>query len=76
MYERIPGGRLIDEMSDSGISALNRENFQSYKSKIRRDLLTAFGQSRVAELEISATGSRPDTRYGIRLDRSRIRMEW
>jgi len=76
MYERIPGGRLIKEMSDSGISALNRENFQSYKSKIRRDLLTAFGQSRVAELEIAAIGSRPDTRYGIRLDRSRIRMEW
>lgn len=76
LYERIPGSRLIDEMSDSGISALNRENFQSYKSKIRRDLLATFGQSRVAELEISAAGARPDTRYGIRLDRNRIRMEW
>jgi len=76
MYERIPGGRMIDEMSDSGICSLTRENFQSYKSKIRKNLLTAFGQSRVAELEISAIGTRPDTRYGILLDRSRIRMEW
>jgi CRISPR-associated protein Csx14 len=76
MYKRIPGSRLIDEMSDSGIRALTRENFQSYKSKIRRDLLTAFGQGRIADLEISAIGTRPDTRYGIRLDRNRIRMEW
>lgn len=76
MYERIPGGRLIDEMSDSGICSLTRENFQSYKSKIRRDLLAAFGQSRLAELEIASNGTRPDTRYGIRLDRSQIRMEW
>ena len=59
-----------------GIRALSRENFQSYKSKIRRELLAAFGQSRLAELEIAAAGSRPDTRYGIRLDRHRIRMEW
>jgi CRISPR-associated protein (TIGR02584 family) len=76
MYRRIPGGRLVEEMSDSGIRALSRENFQSYKSKIRRELLAAFGQSRLAELEIAAAGSRPDTRYGIRLDRHRIRMEW
>ena len=76
MYERIPGGRLIDEMSDSGICSLTRENFQSYKSKIRRDLLAAFGQNHLAELEIASSGTRPDTRYGIQLDRSRIRMEW
>ncbi|MBW6521322.1 MAG: TIGR02584 family CRISPR-associated protein [Desulfoarculaceae bacterium] len=76
MYERIPGGRLIDEMSDSGICSLTRENFQSYKSKIRRDLLAAFGQGHLAELEITSCGTRPGTRYGIRLDRSRIRMEW
>jgi len=76
MYEKIPGSRLIEEMSDSGIGGLNRENFQSYKSKIRKDLLSAFGQSCLAELEISSCGSRPDTRYGILLDRNRIRMEW
>lgn len=76
MYERIPGSQLVDEMSDSGIGSLNRENFQSYKSKIRRDILTAFGQGNLADLEIASCGSRPDTKYGIRLDRGRIRMEW
>ena len=76
MYERIPGSHLIEEMSDSGIGSLTRENFQSYKSKIRRDLLAAFGQTNLAELEIASCGSRPDTKYGIQLDRGRIRMEW
>lgn len=76
MYERIPGSRLIGELSDSGINSLNRENFQSYKSKIRKILLTAFGQSHLADLEIASSGSRPDTRYGIHLDRRRIKMVW
>jgi len=76
MYERIPGGRLIDEMSESGIRSLDMENFQSYKSKIRNDLLNAFGQAALADLEISSCGTRPGLKYGIRLDRNRIRMEW
>ncbi|MDR3631413.1 MAG: CRISPR-associated ring nuclease Csm6 [Desulfocapsaceae bacterium] len=74
-YERIPGSRLLGEMSDSGIGNLNKENFQSYKSKIKRDILTAFGQSAVFELEIASIGTRPDTTYGIRLDRNRIRIK-
>ncbi len=76
MYGRIPGGRLLEEMSDTGISSLSKENFNSYKSKIRRDILLAFGQANVAELEISSHGERPETRYGIRLDRRQIRLEW
>lgn len=76
LYGRISGSRLLEEMSDSGISNLNKENFQSYKSKIRKDILIAFGQNNTADLEIASEGSRPDTRYGIRLDRSRIRVEW
>lgn len=76
MYERIPGSRLVGEMSDSGIGSLTKENFQSYKSKIRRDIQSAFGQGHLAELEIASSGARPDTKYGIRLDRSRIRIEF
>lgn len=75
LYQRIPGSRLLEEMSDSGIGGLTRENFQSYKSKIRRDIINAFGQNNAADLEIASEGSRPDTRYGIRLDRSRISIE-
>ncbi|OKY76867.1 MAG: CRISPR-associated protein [Desulfobulbaceae bacterium DB1] len=76
MYGRIPGGRLLAEMSDTGIGSLSKENFNSYKSKIRTDLLRVFGQAHAAELEITSHGDRPDTRYGIRLDRRQIRLEW
>ncbi len=76
IYRRIPGGRLLSEMSDTGISSLSKENFNSYKSKIRRDLLNAFGQEDISDLEISTSGERPRTRYGIGMDRKQIRMEW
>jgi CRISPR-associated protein Csx14 len=76
MYSRIPGGRLLSEMSDSGIGSLSKENFNSYKSKIRKDLLNVFGQAHVNKLEIASSGERPETRYGIRLDRRLIRLEW
>lgn len=76
MYRRIPGSRLLEEMSDTGIGSLSMGNFNSYKSKIRKDLLSAFGQAHTAELEIASLGARPDTRYGISLDRRQIRLEW
>jgi len=76
MYARIPGGRLLSEMSDTGIGSLSKENFNSYKSKIRKDLLNTFGQAHVENLEIASSGDRPETRYGIRLDRKLIRLEW
>ena len=74
LYAKIPGARLLTEMSDSGIGGLTRENFQSYKSKIRRDLTTTFGQTQAPLLEISAIGHRPDTRYGIRLSRDLLHI--
>lgn len=76
MYRRIPGSRLADEMSNTGIDSLSTENFNSYKSKIRKKLLEAFGPSDLADLEIGTMGKRPDTRYGIRLDKKRIIMKW
>ncbi len=76
MYNRIPGSRLISEMSDTGISSLSKENFNSYKSKIRKDLLNTFGQTHLTNLEITSKGGRPETRYGILLDRNRIKLEW
>jgi CRISPR-associated protein (TIGR02584 family) len=74
-YAKIPGARLLAEMSDSGIGSLTRENFQSYKWKIRRDLTNTFGLSQVPLLEIGSVGSRPDTRYGIRISRERIAIK-
>jgi len=72
LYKRIPTVRYSEIMGDSGITRLSKEDFRSYRSKIRKDLCAAFGHSHIEELEISATGERPDTRYGIRLDKDRI----
>ncbi len=63
-------------MSDTGIGSLSKENFISYKAKIRKDLMKTFGQAQTEQLEIASSGVKPDTRYGIRLDRELIRLEW
>jgi len=76
LYRAIPGSRPLSEMSDSGIASLTRENFNSYKSKLRKLIEAAFGPSLGVQLEISAIGKKPDTCFGIRLDKSRIRIEW
>ncbi len=62
------------EGSESGITAISKENFNSYKSKIRGILERAYGPYELHLLEISSEGSRPDTRYGIRLDRGPIEV--
>ncbi len=74
LYRRIAGGRHPAEMSDSGIVNLNVENFNSYKTKIRKDLARGFGLYSLEEISIISTGKKPDTKYGIRLDRDRIRI--
>jgi len=74
LYKKISGRKTPAGMSDSGILNLNAENFNSYKSKIRDDLKKGFGLYAVPELAIESVGNRPDTRYGIKIDRDRIRI--
>lgn len=74
LYRRISGSRDPLEMSDSGICGITPENFNSYKSKIKEDLRKGFGLYALPELEITSVGKRPDTRYGLRIDRERIRV--
>lgn len=76
LYSYISGSRTISEMSDTGISCLTRENFNSYKSKLRNLIENGFGSIMAKDLVISSIGSKPDTRFGILLDKSRIRIEW
>lgn len=76
LYRAIPGSRQTEEMSDSGIRTLSVANFYSYRSKINRRLQRTYGQNHIAELEIAASGNKPDTCYGLRIDRSRIVMEY
>jgi len=59
-------------MSDSGIQGLTAENFNSYRTRINRDLEQAFGPAEARQLRIASHGRRPGTRYGIPLDGQRI----
>jgi len=74
LYRKLAGSRPLNEMSDTGITNLNVDNFNSYRSKIKGDLLKGFGPYALKELEISSEGTRPNTRYGIRMDKSRIEI--
>lgn len=74
IYRQISGGRENDVLSDSGITSLDERNFNAYKSKIRKDLEQGFGLYGLADLAIESVGKRPDTRYGIKIDRNRIRV--
>lgn len=74
IYRQVAGGRDTWEMSDTGILGLNAENFNSYKGKIRKELERGFGAYATPQLAIEAVGHRPDTRYGIALDREKIRV--
>jgi hypothetical protein len=49
-------------MSDTGITSLNAENFNSYKSKIKENILGRFGPYALKELEIASVGRRPGKR--------------
>ena len=74
LYRKIKTARPLAEMSDSGIADLSPENFQSYKSKLKKIIETGLGPTLAADLVIASQGQRPDTRYGINLDKERIRI--
>ena len=76
LYKKVSASRLITEMSDTGITGLNSENFHSYKGKIKSDLLTRFGPYALLQLEIASEGKRPNTCYGIRVDKTAIELVW
>jgi CRISPR-associated protein (TIGR02584 family) len=74
LYRQIAHSRNLSDMSDSGITGLIAENFNSYKGKIKKDLVNAFGLYAADQLAIEGKGKKPDTRYGIKMDRDRIRL--
>lgn len=63
-----------ESMSDSGIQGLTAENFNSYRNKINRDIENAFGPAEARSLQIASKGKRPGVRYGITLEKERIRI--
>ena len=75
LYEAIRVGRPGGAVSDTGIIGLNQENFNSYKSRINAELKRRFGPHG-EKLAIQSRGTRPNTRYGLMIERSRLRLEW
>lgn len=74
LYKRLCGGRVLSEMSDTGIINLNADNFRSMKSKIRKDIETCFGIYAADEAAVSSSGRRPNTRYGLKIDKNKLRI--
>ena len=72
--KKISGSRPLNEMSDTGIINLSSDNFNTYKAKIKANLLGRFGPYALKELEIASVGSHPNTRYGILMDKAKIEI--
>lgn len=73
-YSLIVGDGPLLLRADKGILSLDVESFNSHKSKIKRQIEQGFGPHIAQQLEIASIGVRPDTRFGIRLDRKRMRL--
>lgn len=66
--------RLAGTDSGDGICRLEKESLRAYISKIRQDIQRAFGLSSAAQLIVEAVGKKPNTRYGIKMDRDKIKL--
>lgn len=74
LYRKINDTRPVEEMSDTGIINLDADNFNMNKSRIKQDLLSSFGLYALKDIEIASVGTRPNTRYGIMIDRNKIEI--
>lgn len=74
LYRQTAPMREAEAMSGTGILGLDAENFRSYRAKIRKTLERAFGPADADELEITTIDKRPSTRYGLKLERERVRV--
>lgn len=74
LYKRVAGSRPLNEMSGTGIINLSSDNFNTYKAKIKSNLLGRFGPYALKDLEIVSKGTRPNTRYGIMMDKGKIEI--
>lgn len=66
--------RLGGTKTDKGICALVKEDLRTYVSKINKDLQKAFGMQAAQLLGVATSGKKPDTSYGLAMDRERIKL--
>ncbi len=74
IYRSICGSRPIENTQAEGITSLSGDNFRSLRSRINKRLAKTFGRLAAKEMEITSIGTRPDTRYGILMDKKHIQM--
>jgi len=74
LYARLARTRELAGMSDKGIMNLDALNFNSYKSKLKAAIERAYGLTESHGIVIESKGKKPDTRFGIRLSRERMRV--
>lgn len=74
LYRRISPGKDPTEMSDSGIFSLTPDNFHSYRSKLNHVIAQAYGAIEAPCLQIGRSGKRPQTRYGLKPAKTKIRL--
>lgn len=73
-YLKLADKRPVEEMGDGGIVDLSADNFNMYKGKIRKDLRDSFGLYAMKDIDIISVGRRPNTRYGIGMDKGKIEI--
>jgi hypothetical protein len=59
IYQRITAGGPESALSDSGITSLSKENFNSYRAKINASIEKRFGAQDHKRLLIASQGRRP-----------------
>ncbi len=74
LYRNLSRNRDFYAMRDKGILNLGKEDFNTYRSKIQRDIEQGFGLEARREIAISSVGARPNKRYGIKIDREKIKV--
>lgn len=76
VYKQIDPRKPLDEMSDTGISALSASNFNSYKRNISKSFESTFGPYETQKIEIESFGTKGNMRYGIPLSKARIKITY
>ena len=76
LYQRIRPDCDVLSMSDTGISSLSAENFNSTRSKLNKRLEEAFGAYEKDSIHLARQGEKPGVRYGLVLSRERITLSW
>ncbi|MEW6185987.1 MAG: CRISPR-associated ring nuclease Csm6 [Thermodesulfobacteriota bacterium] len=74
LYQKLAGSRPLEEMKAGGIIDLSSDNFTMYKSKIRKEMQKNFGLYALKDLEIVSVGKRPNTRFGMGMDKGKIEI--